>query len=337
MITHLEAETADTVWLMVADKFRNGDGTWQESRAGNTAELLHALLCIRNPRQRWITSRIPALNPAFAFAEVIWILRGRNDSKFLNYFNRSLPKFAGTGDVYDGAYGYRLRNHFGIDQIEQAFHALKENPNTRQVVLQIWDSHCDLPREDGAARSTDVPCNICSMLKVRSGKLEWTQIMRSNDMFIGLPYNIIQFTTLHELMAGWLGLELGHYHHVSDSLHVYDHSFDRAVSAVELTTPPNNDSFSESYGATMESAMKLEIGIDQIIDPEVPEASLLEVYNSLELSRPWLNMGALLFAEGLRRRGSKAAMETVLSTCTNGLLTLLFKRWLARVNTSGCD
>lgn len=45
--------------------------------------------------------------------------------------------------------------------------------------------------------------------------------MRSNDVHRGLPYNVVQFTTLQEVMAGWLGLEVGGYHHWSDSLHLY--------------------------------------------------------------------------------------------------------------------
>ncbi len=46
--------------------------------------------------------------------------------------------------------------------------------------------------------------------------------MRSNDHFRGLPHNLIQFTTVQEVLAGWLGISLGSYHHYSDSLHVYE-------------------------------------------------------------------------------------------------------------------
>lgn len=70
----------------------------------------------------------------------------------------------------------------GIDQLERAYHALIGKPHTRQVVLQIWEPKVDLPRLSGDESAADVPCNIVSMLKVRNGKLEWTQILRSNDV-----------------------------------------------------------------------------------------------------------------------------------------------------------
>ena len=60
------------------------------------------------------------------------------------------------------------------------------------------------------------------MLKVRDGALEWTQILRSNDVFRGLPYNFVQFTMMQEIMAGWLNLRVGSYNQLSDSLHIYD-------------------------------------------------------------------------------------------------------------------
>jgi thymidylate synthase len=181
-------------------------------------ELLHVGLTIDNPRQRWIPSRIPALNPAFALAEIVWIINGSNDAKVINYWNPALPQFAGHVEKYHGAYGFRLRNHFNIDQLEKAYYSLQKNGISRQVVLQIWDSKNDMPDNNGKPVSEDIPCNLSSLLKIRNHKLEWMQINRSNDIYRGLPYNIVQFTTLQELIAGWLGIEVGTYNHLSEML-----------------------------------------------------------------------------------------------------------------------
>jgi thymidylate synthase len=139
-----------------------------------------------------------------------------------NYWNPGLPKYSGAGEKYPGAYGYRLRHEFGLDQIKRAFEVLANRPETRQAVLQIWKPEIDLPEMDGRPISQDIPCNVMSLLKIRDGRLHWTQIMRSNDIMRGLPYNIIQFTMLQEVMAGWLGCEIGEYFHLSDSLHIYE-------------------------------------------------------------------------------------------------------------------
>ena len=62
----------------------------------------------------------------------------------------------------------------------------------------------------GNPSAEDIPCNLSSLLKIRKNQLEWMQINRSNDIYRGLPYNIVQFTTLQELMASWLGIEVGY-------------------------------------------------------------------------------------------------------------------------------
>src|SRR5262249_33863663 len=99
-----EAETADELWKALTARFRRAHAVRdQTSRAGVTRELLHAFLVQKKPRERWVYSRMPPINPEFAIAEVVWILAGRHDSSFLNYFNRVLPKFAGSGTTYHGA------------------------------------------------------------------------------------------------------------------------------------------------------------------------------------------------------------------------------------------
>ena len=52
-----------------------------------TKEILHAAISISDPRQRWMMSRQPALNPAFALADVVWIMNGRRDIGFLEFWN----------------------------------------------------------------------------------------------------------------------------------------------------------------------------------------------------------------------------------------------------------
>jgi thymidylate synthase len=57
---------------------------------------------------------------------------------------------------------------------------------------------------------------------VRERKLDAVVYMRSNDIYLGLPYDVFVFTMLQELFALELGLELGRYHHMVGSLHLYE-------------------------------------------------------------------------------------------------------------------
>ena len=204
MISLFQGATADDVWREVAQAFRRSDGvTTQDSRGGPTREILHAAISIEDPRQRWAVSRRPALNPALALAEVVWIMTGRRDLAFLEFWSKEYRKYVGDGPELHGAYGYRIRRHLSIDQLDRAFRVLSSNPDTRQVVLQLWDSEVDMPNPDGTPVNDDIPCNVLSVPKVRDGRLEWLQVIRSNDAFCGLPYNLVQFTSLQEILAGW--------------------------------------------------------------------------------------------------------------------------------------
>lgn len=327
----LEDENADSLWLQAAKWFKPGGlATLQGGRGGETAEVLRAALTLNDPRQRWITSRAPAMNPAFALAEVIWIMSGRNDSAFLNYFNPVLPRFAGDGATYHGAYGYRLRKHFGIDQFERAFRALSTAPDSRQVVLQIWDCPTDMPHEDGCAQSDDIPCNVAALLKLRGGRLEWTQIMRSNDLIRGLPHNIVQFTSLQEILAGWLGVEVGCYHHFADSLHLYDRDSPASDRIAPRALPPNDESIGLPKVTSEESFVELAALGDRLSSTSTDAEGVFEALHSVALDPAFRSWAAILAADALRRRKAFGMMESVLGDCPNRCLATMFERWLQR-------
>jgi thymidylate synthase len=330
MFRVFEERTADQVWCQVAQAFRSGEGTLQPSRAGEMREILHSAMSITEPTQRWVTSRHPPINPAFGIAEVVWIITGRNDSLFLNYFNNQLPKYAGHGETYHGAYGHRLRNNLGIDQLERAYQALKANPSSRQVVLQIWDACGDLPNSLGKEASTDVPCNLVSILKVRDGKLEWMQIMRSNDLYRGLPYNIVQFTTLQEVMAGWLSLDLGEYNQISNSLHVYEHDLEYVNTSYPAPCLLNTDSLAFPKEESDEYFQELAANIESIIDPNISANTLISTLQQSKLPESFRNMLRILCAEGARRRQRIDVANDVMRDCTNPIYQHLYERWLMR-------
>lgn len=330
MFRVFEGRTADQVWCQIAQAFRQGEGSLQPSRAGEMREILHSAMSITEPTQRWVTSRSPSINPAFAIAEVVWIITGRNDSSFLNYFNSQLPKYAGFGKNYHGAYGHRLRRNLNIDQLDRAYNTLKVNPSSRQVVLQIWDGKIDLPTRLGSESSTDIPCNLVSILKVRNGKLEWMQILRSNDLYRGLPYNIIQFTTLQEVMAGWLDLEIGEYNQISNSLHVYERDVKNIQSSHPMLSPLNTDSLSLPKEESDKCFQALARNIESIIEDTVSAETLLSTVRGSDLPNSFHNMLRVLCAEGARRRQQMTIANEIIADCSNPAYKCLYESWVAR-------
>lgn len=334
MFRLFEGSTADQVWQNMVGAIRAGDGIRdQPSRGGPTKEILHAAITVNDPKQRWVSSRPSPMNLAFAIAEVVWTMTGRNDLAFLEPWNRRLPKYVGRGPKLHGAYGYRLRKKGGVDQLTRAYQSLLNIPNTRQVVLQFWDSSVDLPKPDGAPAALDIPCNVVSLLKVREGKLEWLQIIRSNDLFLGVPYNFVQFMSIQETMAGWLGIDCGAYHQVSDSLHVYDHDErDVQVSSLLPDLPLSTDSLAIAKEPSEAAFEELERRIERMIVPGLQRKQLERIAVWDEGPEAFRNMLAVLVSEIARRHKWLDFCHGTMATCTNPLYKELWSRWLNKSN-----
>jgi len=331
MMHVIEGETADEAWRQMLVRLQEAEGgTMQNSRGGMTDELIHVAVTISDPRQRWVVSRQPGINPAFAIAEAVWILLGRKDAAYLMFWNPALPAYNGHATSYDGAYGYRLRYHFGIDQLERAYETLLNNPDSRQVVLQIWDAGADLPDRHGEPVRPDIPCNVMSMLKIRQGKLEWMQIMRSNDLYRGTPYNFVQFTMIQEVLAGWLGVDLGAYHHLSDSLHLYHDDARRVSLNPWVEARPNTDSLALPKTESVRSLALLDRHIDALISPNLVEHDLVALAVSPELPTAFHNLLLILAAESARRRGWEGVAHRLVADCSNPALVQLWQRWTDR-------
>ncbi len=322
-----QGKTADEVWRK-AYQAVTATGKQQSGRGGDAIELLHAVLEVDDPQQRWIVSRRPVINPAFCIAEVVWLLAGSQDAAVLNYWFPRLPNFAGEGPTYDGAYGYRLRKHFGIDQVRRACEALSCNRSTRQAVLQFWDARCDLPQQDGLPRGADIPCSVTSLLKIREGRLEWTQVLRSNDVIRGLPTDFVQFTCLQEIMAGWLGVGVGAYHHWSDSLHIYTRDVEKFSCESEI--PPlasNTDSLATDMTRGETLILELYRRMVEMTAQDVGVEALGELASLPDAPRGYQNLLRVLGAESARRRNRHDQAEAMMQGCTNPQLLQTWLTW----------
>jgi len=326
MATLYKGGTANSVWKQAAlELLQKLNSEIVPSRAGNTSEVLQAVFSISNPRERWVTCRVPSISPAFALAEVVTIVNACNDAFVLNNWNPSLPKYQGQYEKYPGAYGERIRVNFGIDQLERSFLILKNNPNSRQAVVLIWDPTKDLSTPEGTPTSDDIPCNICSLLKLRDNRLYWTQITRSNDLNFGTPYNFVQFTFLHEIMAGWLGVELGEYVQMSDSLHLYSNSI---MAVAEKSIIANTDIISVDKN-TSEECFKAIFNNMLFLCNNSLSADDIISYSTIEhIPQSFNNIMIILAAYIANKRSFFEATRKILERCSNAIYLQLWHDWI---------
>ena len=196
----------------------------QKSRAGVTLEAFKPVATTyEKPNERVLFWEQRDANPFFHFFEGLWMLAGREDSAYLEFFNKRMSEFSDNGISFNGAYGFRWRKHFEKDQLDIIVRRLRMDPNDRRCVLAIWDCLHDLDR-----KTLDTPCNTQIYFKVRDSKLNMTVCCRSNDMIWGAyGANAVHFSMLQEYMAAKIGVEVGKYIQMSDSYHVYEDVFNK--------------------------------------------------------------------------------------------------------------
>jgi hypothetical protein len=202
-------------------------GVPEPSRAGDVLRMPAPVATIyTNPNERVLFHPWRDANPFFHLVEAIWMLAGRDDLKQLTPYVKRMELFSDDGGVTQpAAYGARWRNHRfeGLgwtDQLNWAVKRLRDNPNDRRVVIQMWDPFTDVAATN--RDSKDVPCNLTALPWVGNGKLHLTVFNRSNDMIWGAyGANAVHFSVMLEYLACRLGLEVGTYTQISNNFHAY--------------------------------------------------------------------------------------------------------------------
>lgn len=176
------------------------------------------ILELTDPTKRVLFDPVRRANPYFHVMEFIWMMAGDNSTHWLSQFNTRFKTYAESNGLHHGAYGHRWREHFGHDQLITAVTELRRDPESRRVVLAMWDPAAD----QGNFERKDLPCNTHIYLEIEDGNLNMTVCNRSNDLFWGmLGSNIVHMTMLQEVLASAIGVPLGVYRVFTNNLHVY--------------------------------------------------------------------------------------------------------------------
>ncbi len=181
---------------------------------GPCRELHPVALTLRNPLAR--LSRTEARGRIFsALGEACWYLSRAADPDFISYYLSYYRDLDPRATAW-GGYGARMFDSDGFDQIGYVIAKLRESPDSRQAVVQIFD------HQDVASAHGDVPCTCVLQYLVRDGRLDSIAYLRSNDVHRGLPHDLFSFTMLQELIARSVDVALGTHTHFVGSFHLYE-------------------------------------------------------------------------------------------------------------------
>ncbi|HEY9535002.1 MAG TPA: thymidylate synthase [Mucilaginibacter sp.] len=158
--------------------------------------------------------------------ELIWFLQGDTNIRYLKENGvRIWDEWADAEGNLGPVYGYQWRSwptpdggH--IDQISQIINQIKNNPDSRRIIVSAWNvadvNQMALP-----------PCHSLFQFYVADGKLSCQLYQRSADIFLGVPFNIASYALLTMMVAQVCNLELGDFIHTFGDAHIYNNHFDQ--------------------------------------------------------------------------------------------------------------
>ena len=203
--------------------------------------------------------------------ELLWFLRGDTNLKYLHEHKVSIwDEWADPDGELGHIYGYQWRSWPGyngefIDQISQVVYDIKNNPDSRRLIVSAWNvadlGNMNLP-----------PCHVLFQFYVAEGRLSLQLYQRSADTFLGVPFNIASYSLLLMMMAQVTGLKPGDFIYTTGDTHLYLNHIEQA--RLQLTRTPRQL-----------PAMRLNPDVKNIFD-FVYEDFTLENYD------PWPNIKA---------------------------------------------
>jgi thymidylate synthase len=159
--------------------------------------------------------------------ELLWFLKGETNIQYLKDNNVSIwDEWADENGNLGPVYGSQWRSwptadgrH--IDQIKQVIDQLKNNPDSRRIIVSAWNvgeiENMKLP-----------PCHAFFQFYVADGKLSCQLYQRSADTFLGVPFNIASYALLTMMMAQVCSLQLGDFVHTLGDAHLYSNHLEQA-------------------------------------------------------------------------------------------------------------
>jgi len=122
-----------------------------------------------------------------------------------------------------------------IDQIAHVIDQIKNNPNSRRLLVSGWNVS-DIQGLIKGKVSAPPLCHSLFQFYVADGKLSCQLYQRSADVFLGVPFNIASYSLLTMMIAQVCGLEPGEFIHTFGDVHIYLNHMDQVKEQLSRDT-----------------------------------------------------------------------------------------------------
>ena len=257
----------NNIYIELCNKLLNSNSTNK-----GTVDLENVMFTLTDINNNIVTVR--DLSFEYLCGEMLWYITGRDDIDFIHKFSNFWSRLSDDGVTCNSAYGDILFKRHGFNQVEKIIELLKVDKDSRRAVLNL-----NVPNKN-VIETKDEICTIALVLKIKDNKLNCTGIMRSNDIYLGLPYDIAFFTSLQKYIANRLSIECGEYTHFVTNLHCYNRDLSK-IKEISKRTDWMNVKF--DYDKMVENCKYLENMVDNSNEPKTEllnkcfELKILEV------------------------------------------------------------
>lgn len=182
--------------------------------------------------------------------ELLWFLSGETNIKYLKDNGVSIwDEWATKEGELGPVYGAQWRNWRGedgktFDQVAALVEGLKNNPNSRRHIINGWNvallpDESKKPWENAEAGLMALPpCHLLYQFYVAEGKLSASLYIRSNDLFLGNPYNTASLAFLTHMLAQQCDLDVGEIVISIGDAHIYANHFEQVKEQISRTPGP---------------------------------------------------------------------------------------------------
>ena len=236
------AKDIDEAWKFWYDEIKliaeESKGTDSSRDGAVVGEIINAVTTIEDPTRCILRNPIRKLPMRYCIGELLWYLSGNDNLSAIQLYTSAWDRMSDDGETVNSNYGHIIQNAWDedrktgtatqFDQMEMCEELLRKDPNTRQAVI-----HIKTPRNVVSNPTKDLNCTVCLQFFIREGRLYMTTYMRSNDLWMGFPNDVFQFTCMQIYLAMRLGVKLGSYTHIAGSLHLYERDYKKSLENLE--------------------------------------------------------------------------------------------------------
>ena len=213
-------------------------------RGKEVKEITNACIKVCNPYDRIVSDPARKMSLRYLAGELAFYFSCSDKLSFINHYAKFWNNVCDDGVTVNSAYGKRLFDDShktkewnlvdgqlfreasieSYTPFEAALNHLLNDKDSRKAVMPIYNS------ADASISTLDTPCTMYLQFFIRNGKLNCHAYMRSNDIWLGLPYDMAFFTSVQERMLVRLnsygaGVDMGYYVHNAGSLHLYETNY----------------------------------------------------------------------------------------------------------------